>query len=156
MIKKTINYGKKLLKVDFIRFGMVGAVGFIVSEAVIFITFGRMGTPYVMSFIFANEAGLLATFVLHETWTYNHLNHKHKSLFRKLGSFHLSAWSGIVIILGVGIFAKAVLHLSPYVGQAMGSAIAMFWNFFWTRYFIFKGHTPQVLGSIEEPASFED
>jgi putative flippase GtrA len=129
---------------------MVGAVGYLTSEIFLFGLNGKLGLQKGLALLIANEAGLIATFILHETWTYKHVDHKHKTIIQKITRFHLSAWSGIAIIFGIGLFCIHVLGLNVYISQAIGSGVAMFWNFFWTKYFIFKGKTPEILQHPED------
>lgn len=140
----------QLLKIDFIRFGIVGSIGFLVSICLLYVYDDIAGLPLFLAFLLSNEGGLLSNFAFHENWTYKHLDHKGKSLPKKLLNFHLSSWSGIAIIVVTGMLCVKVLGFNKYTGQAVGSGIAMFWNFFWTRYFIFKGKTPAVLQHPEE------
>jgi len=153
-VKKSYKWANKraryFLKIDFIRFGIVGTVGFLISEAGIYLIHGKIGWPIIWGFLIGNEAGLISNFVWHENWTYNHLDHKNKPLVEKFWHFHMSSWSGVAIILIIDIMADRVLHTNPYVSQVVGSAIGMFWNFFWTRYYIFRGSSPTVLLNPEE------
>lgn len=139
-----------MLKIDFIRFGIVGAMGFLISEIGIYIIHGQLGLWPFWGFLVGNEAGLISNFIWHENWTYNHIDHKHRHWKEKFWHFHLSSWSGVVIILGVDLIVTHLLHVSPYLSQVAGSAVGMFWNFFWTRYYIFKGKSPTVLLNPEE------
>lgn len=147
---------KKLLKIDFIRFGIVGGIGFCISEVLLFLLKGKLGMPLLVGFVGSNEGALISNFVLHETWTYKHINHQGRSLIQKLVRFHLSSWSGVAIVVGIGLLTVKFLKVNPYLGQAIGSSIAMFWNFFWTKYFIFKGHTPEVLLNPEDAVIEEE
>jgi putative flippase GtrA len=49
-----------------------------------------------------------------------------------------------------------VLKLNYLIGQLLASGIVMFWNFFWTKYYIFKGKTPAVLSNPEETIGIEE
>ncbi len=151
---KTYDWSKKktqeLLKLDFIRFGIVGSIGFVVSEGFLFILSGKLGLIHFWALLLSNEAGLISNFIFHETWTYKHADHHHKSVWKKFGHFHLSSWSGIAIIVGIGLLGTKVFGINIYLSQAIGSAVAMFWNFFWTKYFIFKGSTPKALLDPED------
>jgi len=145
MIAHAKKRAEQLLGFDFIRFGIVGSIGFVVSEIFIYAVHGKLALAKWLALVIGNEAGLLTTFIFHETWTYKNANHRHKNLIRKLIHFHMSAWSGVAIIISIGLFGTHVFGINIYVSQAIGSAVAMIWNYFWTKYFIFKGNTPKVL-----------
>lgn len=140
----------RLLKVDFLRFGIVGAIGFSLTVMLLYIFYGKLGIPYALSVLLSNEGGLLSNFAFHENWTYKHVDHSQNSLMYKLARFHLSSWTGIALILLINIFCVKVLKLNYIISQVIASGIVMFWNFFWTKYFIFRGSTPQILSHPEE------
>ncbi len=144
------NQARRLLKIDFFRFALVGATGFSISFVLLYILHGKMGMPYSPALILSNEGGLLSNFVFHETWTYKHLDHKHKPIWQKFWHFHMSSWSGIILIFIIGTVSVKVFHVHYLISQVIASGVVMFWNFFWTKFFIFKGKTPTVLSNIEE------
>ena len=53
----------------------------------------------------------------------------------------------VTLVSGVAINK---FRLSTLASLVIAAAIAMFWNFFWTKYFIFKGHAPAVLLDPED------
>lgn len=147
---QDLNLIDKLLKKKFIRFGMVGSIGFVISEILLFGLHGRLGMQRWQALIISNEMALLSNFTLHELWTYRDVKKSNKSIISKLARFHLSSWSGVLIVISVGILGYKILGLNIYLSQALGSAVAMLWNFYWTNFYIFKGHNPSVLLDPEE------
>jgi putative flippase GtrA len=153
--KNSLNtWGKKktkqLLKVDFVRFGMVGAAGFIVTAILLKVLHGILKLDVIPATLLSGEGGLLSNFVFHEKWTYKYVDHHYKSVWKKFIHFHMSSWTGIVLITVIESIGVKVLHLNYLVSLVIASGITMFWNFFWTKYFIFKGHTPPVLLNPED------
>lgn len=140
----------RLLKVDFIRFGMVGAVGFMVTAIGLKIFHDLLGLDITIATLISGEAGLLSNFAFHEKWTYKYVDHHYKSLQKKFIHFHMSSWSGIMLITLIESICVKVLHLNYLLSLVIASGITMFWNFFWTKYFIFKGHTPKPLLNPED------
>lgn len=151
-MKETYIWGKqkaqKLIQIDFIRFGMVGVVGFLVTLILKVTLFAQLST-YLALFL-SSEGGMLSNFVFHEKWTYNNTNHHDKSLGKKFLHFQLSSLSGVMIVTLVSGVAINRFRLSTLASLVIAAGIAMFWNFFWTKYFIFKGHAPAVLLDPED------
>jgi putative flippase GtrA len=139
---------QKLLMIDFIRFGIVGVVGFLVTLILKLTVFGNLEV-FFATFL-SSEGGVLSNFIFHEKWTYNHVDHRSKSLGKKFLHFQLSSLSGVVLITLINGACIKYLHLSNFISLAIAAAITMFWNFFWTKFFIFKGSTPAVLLDPED------
>jgi len=139
---------QKLLQIDFIRFGIVGFIGFIVTFAFKSVVF-RGFEVYVATFL-GSEVGMVSNFIFHEKWTYNNVDHHSKSVWKKLFHFQLSSLSGVILLtINSGSLAK-YLHLSSLLSLAIAAGITMFWNYFWTKFFIFKGSTPAALLDPED------
>jgi putative flippase GtrA len=104
-----------------------------------------LGLPVIIATPIGSEIGLLATFVFHQRWTYSHVDHSHRSLSTKFVHFHMSSWSGVVLITVLESIGVKVFKMDYMVSLVITAGIAMFWNFFWTKYYIFRGHTPKPL-----------
>lgn len=145
---------QKLLKIDFVRFGIVGVVGFLVTLILKITVFGKLEV-FFATFL-SSEGGVLSNFVFHEKWTYNSVDHHNKPLVNKFLHFQLSSLSGVVLITLINGAGIKYFHLSNFVSLAIAAAIVMFWNFFWTKFFIFKGSTPAVLLDPEDTVPIKD
>jgi len=139
---------KKLLQIDFIRFGIVGFVGFLVTLVLKVTIFGSLN-DFLATFL-GSEGGMVSNFIFHEKWTYNNVNHHSKSIGKKFFHFQLSSLSGVLLITGINGAGIRYLHLSNLFSLVIASAVVMFWNYFWTKFFIFKGSTPAVLLDPED------
>lgn len=146
-MREKIN---RLVKIDFIRFGMVGAVGFVVTASALHFFHVTLNLGIIVATLISSEIGLLSNFVFHENWTYKYVNHKTKPLWKKLLHFHMSSWSGVILITVIESVGVKLFHLNYIVALVIASGITMFWNFFWTKFFIFKGHSPDILMHPEE------
>ncbi len=93
---------------------------------------------------------MLYNFGFHEKGTYNQVNHSAKPLWKKFVHFQLSSLSGVLIVTVISGVAISKFHLTTLVALIIAASVAMFWNFFWTKYFIFKGHAPAVLLDPED------
>ena len=150
------NSRDKLLKIDFFRFLVVGSVGFIVTAVLLKLLHGNLKIDIVIATLIAGEGGLISNFIFHQNWTYKHHDHSHKSLRKKLLHFHMSSWSGVIIITIIETVFVKVFKTEYIIALVIASAVTLFWNFFWTRYFIFNGHTPAVLAEPEDSVLFKD
>jgi dolichol-phosphate mannosyltransferase len=128
---------RKLLKFDFVRFCVVGASGFLFNLALLSLFYKYAGWPLFWSQLLAAEIALFSNFILHHTWTYK-ANKVDKTLLQLIIQFHLSSW---VAILGSAVLVNGGvrwLHLSYFLALVMSSAIALGWNFGWTKLVIWK------------------
>lgn len=133
--------GRKLIKVDFVRFCLVGGIGFLVNLGMLFLLYDLANLPIWLAQILGAECALISNFTFHHFWTYKgHDVQKRKRLL--LAQFHLSFWSGAAINSLIVVLLVSGLHVHYFFGLVAGSAVALFWNFFWTKFFIWK--TPQV------------
>lgn len=154
MHKKTYRWGRKkteqLLRIDFIRFGIVGTVGFTVTAVFLKLFHVSFGIDVIPATFLSSELGMLSNFIFHEKWTYKYNDHKGKSVWKKLVHFHMSSWSGVVLITLIESVGVKVFNLDYLVALVIAAVITMFWNFFWTKYFIFTHRTPSVLMDPED------
>jgi putative flippase GtrA len=151
----THENATRLLNIDFVRFGIVGASGFIVTVIgkSFFTHVLKLGTT--SSIFLGSELGVLSNFYFHEKWTYKHSNHKEKSVYKKFLHFQLSSLSGVLLITAIGSLMAKILGKDTLFGLVVAAAVAMFWNFFWTKYFIFRGKTPPILMNPEDTVAVE-
>lgn len=129
---------------------MVGCVGFLVTAILLKIFHGDLKLDIVIATLIASEGGLLSNFVFHQNWTYNNVDHRHKPISKKLLHFHMSSWSGVAIITLIETISVKVFKIEYIIALVIASIITLSWNFFWTKYFIFKGRTPHVLLDPED------
>jgi putative flippase GtrA len=161
MVKKTKVYWwthekvGMLLKIDFVRFGTVGITGFIVTVIGKALSQHTLQLDPATAIFIGSEAGVLSNFIFHERWTYKYVDHHHKSLLKKFFHFQLSSLSGVLLFTLIGIIIVKVFNHDSIITLAVAAGITMFWNFFWTKYFIFKGKTPAVLLNPEDTVELE-
>ena len=150
------NSRDKLLKIDLFRFLIVGTVGFMVTALLLKFLHGNLKLNIIVATLISGEGGLISNFIFHQNWTYKHHDHSHKTVSKKLIHFHLSSWSGVAIITVIETVSVKVFKIEYLLALVIASAITLFWNFFWTKYFIFKGHTPAALLDPEDSVLFND
>lgn len=135
--------GRKLIQVDFVRFCLVGAVGFLVNLSALFLLYDLANFSIVVAQLIGAECALFSNFTFHHFWTYKGLGvQKRKRLL--LAQYHLSFWSGAAINSLIVVLLVSVMHAHYFIGLIVGSAVALFWNFFWTKFFIWKGPSEKI------------
>lgn len=139
---------KRILRVEFVRFCLVGGTGFAINLGLLTLFYKNMGLPIFISQVFASEISLFNNFILHHRWTY-----KHKSINKGLGKlvwqFHVTSWAAI---LGSSLFmsvAITILKINYVVALIASSVLALFWNFFTTKYIVWRQHNKSQEGESE-------
>lgn len=120
---------------DFIRFCIVGALGFVINASMLAFWFQAIGLPLTIASLLSAEGAFLCTFTLHRRWTYQ--TPTNKSWQQLLVEFHGSAWAGMLInVTLVNLLTKYGLHY--VVSLALASVSILFWNFAWTKFYIWR------------------
>jgi dolichol-phosphate mannosyltransferase len=147
MVAYTRGRVSHLLKVDFIRFCIVGGTGFIINFIILTALTRWLNAPiYVAQFIGA-EIALFSNFMLHHHWTYKG-HGVEKSILTLIVQFHATSWPAIVgSTLMVTAFER-LLHFDNLLALAVSSVIALLWNFGWTRYVIWRRVTSAEIERI--------
>src|SRR3989344_5315961 len=86
---------KDLHKIDFVRFCIVGTLGFIINFSLLTFLFKVLGIHIFIAQLISSEIALFNNFVLHHNWTYRD-NVTNKSIKNLLLQFHMSSWSAIL------------------------------------------------------------
>jgi len=128
---------KRLLGLDFVRFCLVGGSGFVINLALLTLLYRLLGIPVFIAQLVSGEVALFSNFLLHHNWTYKHKKVS-KSIKNLVIQFHLTSWVAIIgsaLLVSFGVHA---LHLSYIVALIITSAIALMWNFVWSKFVIWK------------------
>lgn len=124
---------------QFLRFGVVGTVGFLVDSAVLLAMIGLGLGPYggrIVSYL----AAASTTFALNRAWTFRAAR-RDTPVASQWGRFLLLNLVGFVANYGTYVGLVAGLPLvaeHPVLGVAAGSIAGMFINFALSRRFVFK------------------
>jgi putative flippase GtrA len=139
----------RLLKIDFIRFCIVGGTGFVINLVILLTLRKFFGLPIFVAQFIGAEIALFSNFMLHHHWTYKTHVVK-KSISKLIIQFHATSWPAI---LGSTLMVSAgvkLLHLSELLALIISSAIALGWNFAWSKYVIWRDlSTKEVPGLIK-------
>ncbi len=138
-----------MLKVDFVRFCIVGGLGFVINLALLSLFTQVFSLPVFLAQLFGAEIALGCNFFLHHHWTYKR-HRVTKSLSTLLWQFHASSWPAII---GSALMVSAgvnILHIGKFLALVISSAIALAWNFAWSKFVIWRNITEQEIEKIAD------
>jgi len=138
---------RKALRFDFVRFCLVGALGFILNFLLLTLFFRILDWPILLAQLLASEISLFSNFLLHDRWTYKR-NNVTKSLRRLIIEFHATSWMAVIGSSLLITFGVHVLDLNYVVALAISSAIVLMWNFTWTKFYVWR-HEKNDKGDTE-------
>lgn len=139
---------RQALHFDFVRFGLVGASGFLLNLAILTFLHKLLGVPVFVAQLIGAEIALFSNFILHDRWTYKR-NNVTKALSQLLVQFHLTSWVAIIGSALLVSFFVNVMHLSDFIALVISSVIAMGWNFATSKFYVWR-HEHQPKESKEE------
>jgi putative flippase GtrA len=97
--------------------------------------------------LIAAEVALFSNFILHHNWTYKH-NKVKKSIVTLLIQFHATSWPAILgSAVMVSIF-ESVFGFNEFLSLIGSSLIALFWNFGWSKYVVWRRVTEKQIQEI--------
>ncbi len=128
---------RRLILVQFFRFGVIGTLGFVWDTIVVYATAPMVGlyAAGVISYVIAGSINWL----LNRMWTYRHI--PHGAMHRQAMMFLLVNSAGFAINRGIYftlIATQPVCREYPVIAIAVGGVCAMFVNFFLSRRLVFK------------------
>jgi dolichol-phosphate mannosyltransferase len=147
MIAYTRRKLQHLIKIDFIRFCIVGGTGFVINFILLALLPKIFGVPIPVAQFVGAEVALFSNFVMHNKWTYKSKYVK-KSIANLLIQFHATSWPAILGSTAMVSVGVETLHLSKLIALAISSVIALLWNFGWTRFVIWRDVTPKEIKEI--------
>lgn len=137
--------GDRLIKIDFIRFCIVGTLGFVINFVLLTLLYKVLGIHVFIAQLISSEVALFSNFILHHNWTYKHKVTK-KTVKNLLIQFHMSSWTAIIgsaLIVAGGV---RLLHMHYLAALIIASAVGLVWNFAWTKFVIWRHHHEGVAG----------
>lgn len=126
-----------MLKIDFIRFCIVGGTGFIINFTILIVLTKFFNTPLFVAQLIGAEVSLASNFTLHHNWTYKK-NKVKKSLPSLILQFHASSWPAIIGSSIIVSLAVSILHTNKLEALIISSFVALMWNYAWSKYVIWK------------------
>lgn len=147
MLAYTKKKVEGLLKLEFIRFCIVGGLGFTINFIILIVLAHTTNAPIVLAQLIGAEVALGTNFMLHHNWTYK-THHVNKSLKSLIVQFHVTTWPAILgstamVSLGVGVF-----HINEFASLVISSLVSLMWNFLWSKFVIWRDITPKEIEEI--------
>lgn len=136
---RVIKNIQRLLEVDFVRFCIVGASGFIINSILLTLLYRVAHWPLFIAQLIGGEIALFSNFMLHHNWTYRSKKVK-KTIPELLLQFHLTSWAAIIGSAALVSGGVKYLHVGYLIALVISSVIALGWNFIWSKYVIWKHH----------------
>lgn len=149
MIVYTKEKLRRLLKVDFVRFCIVGGLGFLINLVILTALHRALDAPIFLSQVIGAEVALLHNFLLHEHWTYKGRNHQ-RSFASLVVRFHVTSWPAIFGSAAMVTFAQTTLHFNSTMALVISSAVVLLWNFTWSKYVVWRHVTKKDISDIVE------
>ena len=133
-----------LLKIDFIRFTIVGGTGFIINFIILVLLNRFLGLYIFVAQLIGAEVALFSNFILHDNWTYKHHKVKKKK-HRLLIQFHMTTWPAILgsALMVTGL--EKLLKFNNLNALIVSSIVSLMWNFFWSKYVVWRKVTPEEI-----------
>ena len=133
----TLLSRHQALALEFIRFGVVGAVGYVADTAVVYALKGLIGPgPAGMpSFVVA----VTVTWALNRAWTWR--GRSSGSRLRQWARFVAASSPGLLLNRGVYealVYLVPTCAAYPYLATAAGTSAGMFVNFVLSRRLVFR------------------
>jgi dolichol-phosphate mannosyltransferase len=131
---------EKVIKHHFVRFCLVGALGFAINYVLLTLFYKELGWPLFLAQLLAGEIALFNNFMFHHHWTYKG-HGKENRLVSLLVQFHATSWVAVVGTALVVSFCVHYLHLHYFPALVIGGILALIWNFIWSKYVIWRKHS---------------
>ena len=147
MITYTREKVEKLLKIEFVRFCIVGGLGFVINLAILVGLTKLFNMSVIIAQLIGAEIALGTNFALHHNWTYK--SHKiTKDLKSLIIQFHATTWPAILGSTAIVSLGVETLHMTKLVALIISSVIAFLWNFVWSKYVIWRDVGEQEIEKI--------
>ena len=149
MISYTKEKIERLIKIDFIRFSIVGGTGFIINFILLALLPRLFGIPVPVAQFVGAEIALFSNFIMHHNWTYKS-KHVKKSIKSLLIQFHATSWPAILGSTAMVTLGVEVFHLNKLIALVISSTIALMWNFVWTKFYIWRDTSKKEIEGVRK------
>ena len=103
------------MKIRWLTFSAVGAIGFVVQLAALWILTDHFGLHYLVATLVATELAILLNFFCHEWWTWSDRPADTSEAFRRLFRFHIA--NGAISLAGGAMIMPLIVEFArvPYL-----------------------------------------
>lgn len=139
-ISSIISYIKQFLRLQIVKYALVGGIGIPVHDLALAAFLHIMGNNlYPVALICAFEISTTINFVLNQSYTYR----EQKGLLlrdwiKRALKAQLTSLSALVITMLIALLLTYGLHISPYIASPIGITCAFCYNFFVSKRFVFR------------------
>lgn len=121
-----------------VSFALVGAIGFVVDASVLIVMINGFGWgPYAARFVSFGTA-VTMTWYLNRRWTFSsQAGHKKRSEYVRYVAFQSMGALLNLAIYSLCLETIALVAAYPVLGVAAGSAVALFFNFYASKRFVY-------------------
>lgn len=138
---------ERLLRIEFIRFCIVGGTGFVINFILLLVLKHGFGLPIFWAQLVGAEVALFSNFMLHHHWTYQ--SHKvTKTMSSLLVQFHVTTWPAIIGSALMVTGGEKFLHLSNLEALIVSSIISLIWNFLWSKFVVWRDVSSEEVEEI--------
>jgi dolichol-phosphate mannosyltransferase len=127
---------------NFVRFGIVGAIGIVVNEGLLILIQSR-GVYFLYAGAIAIEVSILSNFILNDLWTFRDRRSGHAAV--RLAKFNALMLAGLVVNLAVLDVGTVYFGIAYTIANLIGIAAAFF-----LRYALSVKYAWMRVESIEE------
>jgi dolichol-phosphate mannosyltransferase len=114
----------------FVRFGLVGASGVLVNNAVLLALVEGLRMPAVPAAVIATECAIVTNFLLNDRWTFADARRSSsRSWPRRFASYNLLTLGGLVLSVGILALLHGVAGVHYLVANVVGIAAGTLWNY---------------------------
>lgn len=125
--------------IEFLKFGVVGVVGFIVDTIFLYLGIYSLGLSRVAAGFFSFPFAVTSTWIGNRLFTFRHVNHE--PMAKQWAKFAVVCAIGIVFNRGTYTLLVSTIPLVydyPVLGLVAGTGVAMFFNFFASKRLVFR------------------
>jgi len=126
-----------VLSLRFLEFSIVGAIGVLVNEAVLFLLSEFLKIYYLLSATFSFELALLNNFALNELWTFRKRNASSPRWLR-LVKFHVSRILGFATSMLTLFLITELLGVHYLVSNVIAIGVGTFINYFTSDLWVWR------------------
>jgi dolichol-phosphate mannosyltransferase len=114
---------------SFLKFCLVGALGFVVNEGLLWIFKERVGLHYILSAVISIEASILFNFSLNDFWTFRNRKRLGNNILTRALKYNLICVIGSAFNLGILTLMTEGFGVYYLISNMVGMVVAVLWNY---------------------------
>lgn len=120
----------------FFKFSIVGFINTAASYLVFYILLEIGHVPYLLSSILAYLVSIFISYIGNKYWTFKTSG---TALHEEFIKFFVLNIIGLAINTAIMAYLVEIFHLHPLIAQILAMSVVIFYNFFGSKYWVFKG-----------------